>query len=88
MAGFLCVAFGQLPLFREWGLYVLPLAYLSWIGTGLLVFGAAGWLANKAHKGPIQYVEEGLPLVARIRELVLRPTVMMNGQPSTYAFSA
>src|SRR5689334_22401499 len=40
MAGALCVALGQLPILKEWGLYVLPLAYLSWIGASLLLFGA------------------------------------------------
>src|SRR5215831_16449914 len=57
VAGILCVAFGQLPILKEWGLYVLPLAYLSWIGVGLLVFGAIGWISSKARRGPIQYVE-------------------------------
>ena len=88
LAGALCVAFGQLPIFREWGLYLLPLAYLSWIGAGLLVIGAGGWISSKARRGPIQYVEEGIPQVARIRDLVLRPTAVVNGQTSTYAFSA
>ena len=88
LAGALCVAFGQLPILKEWGLYVLPLAYLSWIGAGLLVLGAAGWLSSKVGRGPIRYLEEGIPLVARIRDLVLRPTAVVNGQPSAYAFSA
>ncbi|HSU54794.1 MAG TPA: hypothetical protein VLT36_12100 [Candidatus Dormibacteraeota bacterium] len=88
LAGGLCIVFGRLPIFREWGLYVLPLAYLSWVGAGLLVLGGAGWISSKARRGPIQYVEEGIPLVARIRELVLRPTMIMNGQPTTYVFSA
>lgn len=88
VAGVLCVACGQLPIFKEFGLYVLPLAYLSWIGCGLLVIGAVVWLSSKSRRGPIQYVEEGIPLVARIRELVLRPTTVVNGQASTYAFTA
>ena len=88
VAGALCVAFGQLPILKEWGLYLLPLAYLSWIGSGLLLIGAGTWLSSKVRRGPIQYVEEGIPLAARIRELVLRPTTVVNGQPSTYAFSA
>jgi hypothetical protein len=69
-------------------LYVLPLAYLSWIGCGLLVLGAGTWLSSKFRRGPIQYLEEGVPIVARIRALVLRPTAVFNGQPSSYAFSA
>jgi hypothetical protein len=88
VVGVLCVAFGQLPILKEWGLYVLPLAYLSWIGVGLLVFGAIGWISGKARRGPIQYVEEGTPMVARIRDLVLQPTMVVNGQPTTYAFKA
>src|SRR6476646_6093317 len=43
VAGALCAAFGQLHIVREWGLYLLPLNYLSWIGLGLLVLGGAGW---------------------------------------------
>src|SRR4051812_14605484 len=88
LAGVLCVAFGQLPIIKEAGLYVLPLAYLSWIGAGLLLFGAAGWISRTARRGPIQYVEEGIPLVARIRDLVLRPTTIVNGQATNYAFTA
>jgi hypothetical protein len=88
VAGILCVAFGQLPILKVWGLYVLPLAYLSWIGVGLLVLGAVGWISGKVRRGPIQYVEEGIPLVARIRDLVLQPTMVVNGQPTTYAFKS
>jgi hypothetical protein len=88
VAGALCVGFGQLPILKEWGLYVLPLAYLSWVGIGLLVLGAGTWISSKARRGPIQYVEEGIPLVARIRDQVLRPTMIVNGQPSAYVFSA
>src|SRR5690242_19385119 len=66
LSGALCVASGQLPVVREWGLYLLPLNYLSWIGIGLLVFGGVGWISSKTRRGPIEYVEEGIPLVARI----------------------
>jgi len=88
LAGALCLAFGQLHIVRHWGLYLLPLNYLSWIGLGLLVLGGIGWISGRTRRGPTQYVEEGIPLVARIRELVLRPTAIINGQPTTYAFSA
>src|SRR5947208_15931465 len=88
MSGSLCVAFGQLHIVRQWGLYLLPLAYLSWIGLGLLVIGGAAWISSKIRRGPIKYVAEGIPLVARIRELVLRPTALVNGQATTYAFTA
>jgi hypothetical protein len=88
LAGALSVGFGQMHIVREWGLYLLPLAYLSWIGIGLLVLSAAGWVSSMKRRGPIEYVEEGIPLVARIRELVLRPTVIINGQATTYAFCA
>jgi hypothetical protein len=88
LSGVLCIAFGQLHIVKAWGLYVLPLAYLSWIGAGLLLFGVVGWISRKVRRGPIQYVEEGIPLVARIRELVLRPTTILNGQTTAYAFTA
>src|SRR6185436_9569134 len=57
VAGALCVAFGQLRIVSEWGLYLLPLAYLSWIGLGLLVLAGAGWITSKTRRGPIEYVE-------------------------------
>jgi hypothetical protein len=88
MAGALCVAFGRLPILREWGFYLLPLAYMSWIGGGLLVLGIAGWISSKVRRGPIQYVEEGIALVARIRGLMLRPKAMINGQPASFVFTA
>src|SRR4051812_40617851 len=37
MAAALCTASGLAPIVRHWGLYILPLQYLTWIG---LVCGA------------------------------------------------
>jgi hypothetical protein len=39
----LCLGLSQLSIVRSWGLYFLPLNYLSWIGLGLLVWPA--WFA-------------------------------------------
>ena len=52
LAGALCVAFGQLSILKEWGLYVLPLAYLSWIGAGLLLLGLALGQNTRPAAGP------------------------------------
>jgi len=88
LTGVLCVAFGKLPILKELGLYVVPLAYLSWIGLGSMVLGACAWVSSRVRRGPVEYVEEGIPLVARIREVVLRPMVLLNGQATAYGFSA
>ena len=66
----------------------MPLAYLTWIGISLLAIGGAAWISSKLRRGLTKYVEEGVPLVARIRDLVLRPTAIINGQSTTYAFTA
>jgi hypothetical protein len=68
--------------------YVLPLGYLQWIGLGLIVLGAGVGAALTLRRGPFRYVRDGLPLAARIVDLVKTPTAIVNGVPSAHAFVA
>ncbi len=88
IAAALCTTLGLLPFVQLCGLYILPLAYISWIGIALGALGIWSFVAHRVRKGPYRYVEEGIPIVARIRGLVLRPTAIVNGQPTTHRFFA
>ncbi|HEY3322149.1 MAG TPA: hypothetical protein VGP72_16910 [Planctomycetota bacterium] len=86
--GLLCLAFAQIPVIHYWALFLLPLDYLSWIGLACVAIGAVAFIQNRVARGPYRYVEDGIPIVARICELTLTPTLIMDGQPSTYRFAA
>ncbi len=88
LAGLLMLFSSQLPIMKTWGLYLLPLQYLDWIGLGTIALDLAGLMVNRFQKGPFRYVEEGVPVVVRIRDLALQVKLLMNGQPSLYHFVA
>src|SRR5262249_24198684 len=73
-----------LPMVQTIGLYFLPLAYLTWIGLVILAFGAVGLVASLVRSGPYRYVEEGIPIAARIVALRLVPSLVYNGQATPY----
>src|SRR5690349_11464431 len=50
--GVLAILLGELPFVKVLGLYFLPLAYLSWIGLGVLVLWAIGEARHKWRLGP------------------------------------
>jgi hypothetical protein len=87
-AGLISIAAGQLPIVDEWGWYVLPLAYISWIGLGLVAIGMLTPVWGMISKGPYRYVEEGVPIVARIQALVKRAGAVVNGQPTGFQYAA
>src|SRR5262245_31046556 len=58
-AGMLLFGAGQLPILKTWGLYILPLQYLSWIGVGCVAIALVAFLANLVNRGPYRYVAEG-----------------------------
>lgn len=88
VAGLLCWVLGLLPIVQTWGLYFLPFAYLSWIGLGILVLTVGAFLKHRFGRGPYRYVEEGVPVVARILFMELRPTAIVNAQTTTYRYFA
>lgn len=88
VVGVLSMATGMLPVVKFCGLFVLPLKYLTWIGVGCAAAAAFGFLSNLVRRGPYRYVEEGVPIVARVCSLVLGPTAIVNGEPASYGFAA
>jgi hypothetical protein len=88
LAAALCTAAGLLPIVQTWGLYFLPLQYITWIGTGCGIWAMCVFIADRYRLGPYRYVKRGIPLPVRIRALELRPTVLHHGQPTRYRFFA
>jgi hypothetical protein len=87
-AGFLCLVVRELPVAASLALYILPLGYLGWIGLGCLLVAAVLRLQEALHQGPYRYVRDGLVVPARVVQLVKAPSVIHNGQPAEYAFTA
>lgn len=58
--------------------YVLPLAYLGWIGTGMIVIGLIVLIRNRYLKERFEYVASGQPIVGRILDVRDQETVTIN----------
>jgi len=84
----LCVIAGQLPIVNHWGLYIVPLKYLTWIGCAWLAVAGMIPVWAIVSKGPYRYIEEGLPIVARVRNLALLPSKIVNGQKASFRYVA
>jgi hypothetical protein len=66
MLGVGCVIFEPLPIVESMSHYFLPLAYLGWIGLGLLALSAIVWLKNRFSMERLAYVRDGIPFVGRV----------------------
>ena len=88
VVGAILSALGPTPVVQTMGLYFLPLAYLTYIGLVVLAFGGLGLVLNAVRSGPYRYVEEGVPVVARILALRLVPSAYHEGNPTRYRFDA
>jgi hypothetical protein len=87
-AGAACLLLSRAPGLDVLAQYVLPLAYLSWIGLGLLLLAACGYVPLALRSGPFRYVRDGLPIAVRVVDVVKAPTAIVNGAPSTHGFVA
>ncbi|HUY89644.1 MAG TPA: hypothetical protein VMV10_12990 [Pirellulales bacterium] len=85
--GVACLAGGELPVVMQWARFIVPLAYLTWIGLAAILIWAVGCVERAALPGPYRYLKRGIPLVARVIELVQAPAFRV-GQASYYAFTA
>lgn len=88
VVGAILTALGPLPAVQTMGLYFLPLAYLTYIGLVVLAFSGLQFVLNAVRSGPYRYVEEGVPVVARVLALRLVPAVIYEGQATQYRFDA
>jgi hypothetical protein len=88
VSGAACILLARAPGVDVLARYLLPLGYLQWIGVGALLLAAGMSLALALRLGPFRYVRDGLPLAARVVEIVKAPTAIVNGTPSTHGFVA
>lgn len=88
VSGAISLALSGVPFINALAVYIVPLEYLSWIGSALLAMAVFAKLKDRFTQGPYRYIREGQPLVARVVELVKAPTVVVNGQASRHAFTA
>src|SRR5262249_51115683 len=88
VAGGMCLVLSPLPFVKTMALYFLPLGYLTWIGVGLCALGAVIYTTGAEFKRACKYLEEGEAAFGRVQALVKRPTLVVHGQPSTYALFA
>jgi hypothetical protein len=88
VAGGMCLVLSPLPFVQTMSLYLLPLQYLTWIGLGLCAIGALIYVSGAELKRACKYLEEGEAAFGRVKALVKKPTLLVHGQPSTYALFA
>jgi hypothetical protein len=87
-AGGMCLFLSPWPWMRTLGLYVLPLAYLDWIGWGLLALAATTFVNARLNTRAYRYIVEGRAAPAVVRSLAKLPKTFVNGQPSAYCLVA
>src|SRR4051812_44740066 len=69
-AGVVCIACDALLFMDVLALYIIPLAYLLWIGLGLCSIGALGFVLNTGLKKRCRYIEHGEAAFGRVVRLV------------------
>lgn len=61
-----CVIFAPIPFIEKLSFHILPLAYLDWIGYGLIAIAVLVGLTHRFSKDRYHYVTDGEPLVGRV----------------------
>ncbi len=82
------VVIWSLSVWLQWAQRFPPLRYLCWGSVPFFSLGTWHVTRRILSLGPYRYIQEGMPLVARVRELVRLPTLFHNGEPTAYAFQA
>ena len=86
--GLVCLTLAPIPFIQTLSWTILPLAYLSWIGLGALLIGGFLAIRNRTTLGLGQYIERGIPVVVRVRDLLFAPTAIVNGQAAGFGYKA
>lgn len=81
MLGVGCIAFAPLPIVERMAFHVLPLAYLNYIGVGLLAIAAIVWLRQRFSMERLNYVRDGIPIVGRV--LAIDVPIQQTVNPET-----
>jgi len=64
--GLVLLAASQFEFAKNVGHYVLPLAYLDWIGWGVIAIGVGMWIFQKVNLGGLRYLRDGEPVIGRV----------------------
>ncbi len=87
-SGLFLIALSSTHWTKRLGLFVLPFAYLDFIGLGLIVIALFKLLAVVLHRGPIAYLVRGKPIAAEVLSLTKAPVLRVNGVDARYAIVA
>lgn len=88
LSGGACAALALLPFVKTLGLYILPLAYLAWIGVGICAIGVWAYLYASDYRKARKYVELGDAAFGHVAALTKVPGTVVNGQTTTKKFLA
>ena len=84
--GAFCLLVSPLPFMKLLSLYLLPLAWVDWIGAGLIVIAvlnnALPIKLNRARR----YIIEGDAALGTVKTILKFPVFVQNGVPAQYAF--
>lgn len=83
-----CFVFSRLDWIQYMSLYFLPLAWLDWIGGGLLLIQFIALLRRNTLPVHLKAFRDGTAVPAIINDLVKKPEIVINGVPSQYAYFA
>lgn len=86
VSGAACLLLAQVPAVERLSLYLLPLAYLDWLGAGLLAFAALSGAVRALRPGPYRYVRDGIPIPAQIGFILKDVEAEHNGAPASHRF--
>lgn len=82
--GSMCLLLNQIPGVETLAYYFLPLAYLNLIGLTSIGLAAISAIYHALRLGPFRYVQNGVPLVARIASLSIATAPMTRGTGSVH----
>ncbi len=83
-----CFGLARTMWINRLALYFLPLAYLDWIGIGLIIIQLGHLLLSRNMPHRLTLFQNGIPAPARIEKLEKRPGMTLNGMPTQYAYNA
>lgn len=87
LVGILCLLLSGAPFIKKLGLYILPLAYLKWIGWVLLAIAAICYGRYSLLWGSYQYIRKGIPVAVKITYILKAPSQVSNGIPTSFTFT-
>ena len=84
----LCLLAQFTPAVQAFSLYILPLAYIGWLGAVLVLVYFAMVAFRLRGDGQVRYLTHGIPVVGQVTDLVKKPTVVINSSEVSFAYEA